>query len=262
MSVQHSTEFGEFTRSQREVNHFLWSSEFAYELILQKVLTPPVRSDPNRIHKISADVDCHAFVPGTKTRKAIETGKAPRHGTKYEVDVATFEMHLRDNLEPVCRYVIIRFHSALERFLWFRCKPLLRLETMTAKERRNTKKRFQQTSYLDLEERLKQNITLERSIDPEVAIMAQAFRMLRNEFIRKEREWAPPWSDSYFRQTLASTFGERSKTLIRLICDPVKRKTANDPRTPTIFFYALFCLTAYRRLALEVEQALPLQLQS
>jgi hypothetical protein len=255
MAAQKSAEFKDFSRAQHQINEFLWSSELAYELILQKMLTK--ESQTGEVHKIFADVDCHAFVPGTKAYKLIQAGETPPHGGKYEVTVGTFKIHLRENLESVCRYVIIRFHSALERYLWRRCQPLFIRTEMNRKERKAAQKNFQGVSYQDLQNKLSARTSLRAPVDRKIALKAQCYRMVRNEFVHKD-DWRPPWSDAKLRKTIEQTFSEKEgKALVELVCKPITKRITRDPSTPALFFYALFCLTDYRKLAEELEKALP-----
>jgi len=258
MKPQHSPEFKAFASAQHQVNQFLWSSEFAYELILQDVLTAQVRAASGGVHQIFAGIDCHAFKPSTKATRAQKEGKVPRHSAKYQASVAAFENHLRDDLESIARYVIIRFHSALERFIWVRSQPFLHFERLNHDEFKKAAGKFQRTDYHKLETALREKTSLRTPIDRKKAQIAQCYRMLRNEFIHKEDDWAQAWTDADFRASIKSTFHEEASALIHAICDSVDRRTNKKPHTSALFFYALFCLTDYRNFATEVEGALPL----
>jgi hypothetical protein len=164
----------------------------------------------------------------------------------------------------VCRYVMVRFHSALEHYIWTRCKPFLRVEDtpidqLPGKQRRKFKNDFQGTSYPKLQSELEKSYPLLAPIPQKTALLAQGFRLVRNEFIHKEEDWTPPWSDSAFQARVESSFhGADRKTILSGICESVHSATQKDPTTPPLFFYALYSLTSYRNLAKAIEYGLPL----
>lgn len=186
-----SVPFLRLRAAQHEINQFLWSSEFAYELIRQKIVAP-VRSDGRDIHEVFHDIKCHAFIPGTKAQEAIQMGIKPQHPVKYRAEISDFESHLRQNLEPVCRYVIVQFHSALEGFLWERTQSFLISAAINKTQRKAIQKHFQRTDYRELEQLLSRHVTLRSSIPPKTASLAQTFRMVRNDVVHKDKHWRPP----------------------------------------------------------------------
>jgi hypothetical protein len=256
MKTARSAMFGEFGRAQHQINQFLWSSDLAYELIRQKVLTDSVRSDLRGVHQLFSDVTCRAFFLSTKARQAMKRGEKPKYDAKYTASAEVFETDLRLDLEPVCRYVIVRFHSALERFIWDRCSPFLPLERM-GKEKK-VKSRFLGLPYQDLEKNLGWAAHFRSPIRVKVGVEAQGYRMLRNELIHKEQNWQPPWSDKTFREAIGRLPRQEGALISQNICESVARQVEKDPGTPPLFFYALFCLTGYRALAREIEAALEL----
>ena len=254
-----SADFTRLSAAQRQVNAFFWSSEIAYELVRQQVLTPGLRQDSRRVDAIFGEINCNAFKPGTKARRAIAAGRSPTFSAKYNADVAQFERDLRNNLEQICRHVIVRFYSAVERFLVDRAAPSLRLADLPGDLRKKRRQRFLATPF-DLTERYLrgQGVTLHGALLPDVALMAQASRMLRNHVIHKEQDWQSPWTDTDFRKMIASSFGAEHRALVlRRLCDNAQRQADKQPEVPILFFYALFSLTDLRRFAEAMEAALP-----
>lgn len=255
-----SAEFVEFAAAQRQVNAFFWSSEFAYELVRQQVLTADLRQDSRRIDTIFADIRCNAFKPGAKARRTIAAGRNPMFRTKYHADVAQFERDLRNNLEQVCRHVIVRFYSALERFLVDRADPFLQLAGLPPEKRERKRNTFAKKRCYEMEAYLRElGAPLRNSVPSDIAVVTQACRELRNHVIHREQEgWQPPWTDTEFRETITQRFNKDDTRLImKRLCDNARRQADKQSDVPLLFFYALFSLTDLRRFAEAMEAALP-----
>src|SRR5579862_4166648 len=220
MREEMSKPMQELTHRQHQINKFLWSSEIAYELIRSRILSKELSVDPNRrVEGTFPDLHCRAFIETTASRKQREKGNEPKYKGHYNPFLPTFDQDLLRNLEQVCRYVIVRFHSALEHYIWTRCKPFLRVEDtpidqLPGKQRRKFKSDFQGTSYPRLQHELEKSYPFLEPIPQKTALLAQGFRLVRNEFIHKEDDWTPPWSDSAFQARVKSTFhGAEQKTI-------------------------------------------------
>jgi hypothetical protein len=261
VSASHSNAFKDFQKAQREVNHFFWSSELSYALVRHKLRTDELRNDARLVHEIFKDIRPrpHAFIPPTPRTGSTRVRKA-----KYEADVEKFYVDLAANLEALCCYVIVRFHSALELFIIERCNPFLawRQASLPEDEFRRKERAFKILSYEKLEDYLRKNMAagsaLRAPIPRKDALVAQAYRMLRNGFVHN---WQVPWSDTKFRSQISnhSHWPRPDRHLvITSLCDDVANRCATRPDVPALFFYALFCLTRYRNLVSAVEKALPL----
>jgi hypothetical protein len=250
--------------AQRQVNVFFWSSEFAYELVCREILTDELHArSPNSVNTIFASVGCHAFKPPAKAKRAWAVGQSPKHRTKYDATTREFETHLRNNLEQICRHVIVRFYGALEIYLLERARPFLHLTGMTKKNKKAEINKFQRTSFLNTERYLvDKNAPFRIPIARDIAVLAQACRMLRNDLVHEEAHWRWPWDDMLFRQSIEgmTDFDTDERSLIiNYLCEGAKRKSEKDKQIdiPILFFYALFSFTHLHNFAEALENALP-----
>jgi hypothetical protein len=260
--MKRSDEFSKLEVAQRQVNAFFWSSEFAYKLVRQKVLTGEIHCrNPNTVDTVFADVNCHAFVPPNIARRRRAAGEIPRFNTKYNATTRQFEIDLRNNLEQICRYVIVRFYGALEQYLTTRASPFLNLAGLGSSARYNKIRNFQSTAFQDMAKYLdNEGAALQKSVPSDKAALAQACRMLRNHVVHKEGEWQPPWKDDEFRNQIEKTFADNDdlSLIMRGLCDKAKRRAENQGDVPVLFFYAIYSLTDFRNFANAIEAALPL----
>lgn len=251
MSLQghhgHSRFLEELMLAQRHLNYFFWSSEIAYELVRQKVLANQ-ESDECLVHEVFSDIKCHAFVP-------------PHRGTpaKYICKVSSFRDQLSRNLEQVSRYVIVRFHSCLEHFLQ---------ERIRSTELWSTKQiiRLLKLPYQDLACELRKKSSLRSEIRKLTALRAQINRLVRNDVVHREASFSDEcWADERVYQD-ALRLGEKSTEVVTKnerdlaidqVCHSARNHAKENPTVPILFFYALFSLTNYRALAMEVDGALP-----
>ena len=257
-----SPAFAAFAAQQIQVNEFLWSSELSYTLVERLVLTPERRAGDRGVHEVFAGLTPkpHAFVPPSKARQPSPSGKPSRRTVKYDVPVSRFELHLKADFEALCRYVIIRFHSALEHFLWARGAPFLGLDALGAKEARKRRKQYQETPYQNWQPAVERwaGLSLRSAIPRDSALLAQAHRMVRNGIVHKETDWHRPWTDAALRSAVETAFSDGDCRVIKdQLCDPVQQRFGHRKDVPVLFFYALFSLTSYRRFAEQVEAALP-----
>jgi hypothetical protein len=257
-----SRPFAAFAAAQIQVNEFLWSSELSYTLVERIVLTPEIRDGDPGVHQAFADLrpKPHAFIPPSRARDLLRAGKTPRRTVKYDVPISAFDRQLKANFEALCRYVIIRFHSALERFLWERAEPFLNLAALAPEARKNRRKQYQETPYQNWQKATRRwiDLPLRAEVPRASGLIAQAHRMVRNGIIHKEIDWHLPWSDAALLAAVRTSFSARDRDLIiDQLCDPIRQRIGQRKDVPILFFYALFSLTAYRKLAELVESALP-----
>jgi hypothetical protein len=120
-------------------------------------------------------------------------------------------------------------------------------------------KRFQDTEFHRMEKYLRdKNVPFRCSVPSDKAVLAQAFRMLRNQFIHKEEKWRPPWNDADYRKRLVCFKLSDRRLILRRVCDGAKRLADEQGDEPLLFFYTLFSLTGFRNFAEAMEDALPL----
>ena len=267
-TIQRSPAFRAFDRAQQQVNAFLWSSEFAYELVRQRILTEDVRTQSAGVHEVFKGVACHAFIPTNKAMQKIRQGRKPRFPAKYHANPIVFETDLRNNLEQICRHVIVRFHTALEQYLFVRTRLLLKLDELpTEKKQKARIDSFLKTSYVDMQRVLSEDPFRvpfgENKIDHECALLAQVFRELRHHVVHREtkEEWQPPWKDQQFREELLQKKFILDKVNIsvvrRKLFRRIDERIARQEEVPLLFYYALFSLTDVRKFAISIDAALP-----
>jgi hypothetical protein len=243
-----STAFTRFRKAQIHVNEFLWSSELSLALVQQKLVG--VEYAKERVATLFLDLQPvpNCFIANNKA------------GTpKYNPTISHFRTHLEEDLESLCRYVIVRFHSALELFIWMRLEPLLGLEGVAPRQLKNIRKSWQERDYRSFQKELGRLFTLRSEIPKETADLAQAFRMLRNSIVHLQHTtfFDVAWSDSDFRKKIDHAFtGARKIAMLQGLCDRVAN-LSNPKNVPPLFFYALFILTNYRNFAKAVEESLP-----
>ena len=140
-----SAAFARFRKAQIHVNEFLWSSELSLALVRQKIITDT--NVKERVATLFADLKPmpNCFIANNKEGKP-----------KYDPMISRFRTHLEQDLESLCRYVIIRFHSALELFIWMRLEPLLNLQGVAPRQLRKIKKDWQELDYRSFQKKLAQ----------------------------------------------------------------------------------------------------------
>jgi hypothetical protein len=249
-----SSALKEFHLAQTRINDFLWSSELGLAMTRQKLIKGRPKGHLVLEEFPKFDPIPHALIPNVK--KGIP---------KYNPPLHRFDKHLGEDLEPLCRYVIIRFHSALELFIWNRIGPFLNLEGLTEREKKAIRKYWQELDYRSLGKQLRKKVPLRADIPPKTADLAQVYRMLRNSIIHlHEQEYSDAhWSDTVLREKVKNTFsGSRRTAVMDEICENVSRNYGHLKETTPLFFYSLFMLTNYRHFADAVDGAVPQAPQS
>lgn len=254
--------FVEFTKTQTQLNFFFWSSELSYALVRQKLIRKSLQGADAAVTEAFTGLAPipHAFVKNTK-------GKA-----KYQKKLSEFDEHLERNFEPLSRYVIFRFHTALEHYLTRRMRPFADAYDASGepvpwkigKSGRGSDllKDLQKTNYHKLQSKLEKICALRRPILEEAALRAQTYRLLRNSSVHSNvvEYYDKHWPEEAFRKKIAKAdiFTHAQKTYIaREITEKIRKKCDERRDTPPLFFYALFMLTDYRNFAQSVEAALP-----
>jgi hypothetical protein len=245
--------FAEFTKTQTQLNYFFWSSELSYALVRQKLIKSGLSSGNIAVTAAFTGLDPlpHAFVHNMK--------EAPKYREKLE----TFDEHLGKNLEPLSRYVIMRFHTALEHFLHSRMEPFIDSQKMPKDAKAKLRNNLKKCGYHVLQAELEKFLTLRCPIPEKEAIVAQMYRLLRNSIVHSSaREYYDAhWPHELFLERIQNTeiFTEDQKNYIaKRVTRKIADKCAGRKRTPPLFFYALFMFTDYRNFATSVEAALPL----
>jgi hypothetical protein len=243
------TPFELFGEAQIHVNDFLWSAEIGLALVDHRILSDPTLNLQKRVHALFGDLEPkpHAFVLNTKG------------SPKYTSTAQDFRGHMKEDFESLCRYVILRFHSALELFIWLRCKPYLGLQGKSAKDIRKIKDDWLKSDYRQLGGRLSALLGKPIEIDHHIALQAQAFRLLRNTLVHLQEDtfFDQRWTDAEIVAKIRRTFhGGDLKHVEKALVQKIQGMQKKTPAAPTLFFYALFLLTDYRKLAKAVEDAL------
>ena len=265
--------FEEFHEEQRLLNQFLWSSEVAHETVLQKFLTPAMleRTEPLRV-LFEPPLECNAFVPPA----------GGKHPSKYEETPNVFREHIGRNLEANCKLVIIHFNRTFERFLRRRTK--LKLSKGASQKMlgdlHGYLNRGGGENYLEYLGNL--GIPASSNVPFEYFLDVCIYKQVRHDIAHADDDnsvnfGAKPWSDSEVVKKCeknaawhgkpvfpdSSNADQQTKAIKRVCINGARRNQfkskseANPEGEPLIFFYALFSLGAYRKLAVAINKSLP-----
>lgn len=255
------TPFEEFCDVQEKLNFFLWPAEIAICLVQQKILTGELRANRLPVFRLFPEIECNAF-------KAPANG---RYEAKYSGSAARLNSDLDSGLGFFCKLVIVRFHRALERYIQKRCE----LAGMDG-ERAGAFKRYVlsgggKDSAADLQ---KENIATLAAI-PRLQMMdARIYVEVRHDLAHGDDSDTVDvvegkWGDEKVFKRCTENRGHNGRRIFRnaddkeikavlaRVCGGAQKK-AGQTGQPLIFFYALFCFGAYRKLVVSIENALPL----
>jgi hypothetical protein len=167
------------TTKQESLNRFFWSSELAYQLCIQRLLTD---STPDT-HVIEAFSKTDTF-PKLKASALLQPNNK-LHLAHYDQTLDQFRCQLKWNLEETSRYVIIAFHGDLEHFMDERIKSANARKSeksLKPKELKNLLK----LGYPKLIAKLEDQCLLRHTIKPEISLKAQGYRLLRHKLTHSE----------------------------------------------------------------------------
>lgn len=263
-----SPAFKELREEQLLLNRFFWSSEVAFALVRQKSLSEIEMESTKPLRELlSPRLICNAFIPPSNHKQP----------SKYEATPKDFRGHLDINLAINSKFVILHFNRAFERFLRRRS----RLEGLDGPQQTDLYRYLKRGASRDYTKWLLGiNVQTSRNVPFEYFLDVRIYQEVRHDIAHADDESSPnfgaaPWSDkliiekcekdagwNHKRMFPESTLDERSEAIKR-VCKGAQNsqsrsKTALDPEgQPLIFFYALFSLGAYRKLAKALEISMP-----
>jgi len=263
MSKAASPAFSEFKHEQTQINEFLWSSEIAHAIVLQRFISRDMRASPKPLRVFLPTLRCNAFVP-------------PRSGkeSKYSKPASVFERHLKRNFEAASKLVIVQIYRAFERFLTQRTK----LHSSDDDTQRRLLKYLRSGASNNLAARIQSMGIALAPVDEELHnhfLDAQIYHLVRHDIAHGDHSDAinvggTSWSDRTVRGYCQNnkngtgrnvfppdTTQEQADAAIERVCDGAHDKIEKWPTEPLIFFYALFSLGAYHRLAQGIDALLP-----
>jgi len=272
MGTVNSRAFIEFDQEQYLLNKFLWSSEVAHEIVRQKFLIPELlkRTEPLRL-LFDPPLRCNAFIPPAN-------GK---HPSKYEEPPNVFCEHIERNLEANSKLVVVHFNRAFERFLRMRLK-LKQLKDADQKTVEKLRKYFKiggSENYLEWLGNL--GISASFNVPFKHFLDVCIYKEVRHDIAHADDDASinfgdKPWSDETIVAKCKKNAGwngrrifpipttdEQLKAAIQRVwggarkMHSISKSDVNREGEPLIFFYALFSLGAYRKLAASIERSLP-----
>jgi hypothetical protein len=268
-----SPAFAEFCAEQKDLNYYFWSAELATALVRKRIIAGLKGHNKARVNELFSDIDCNAFIAPNNKQFAVKYGK----------HLPAFDKDLSRHLAYASKLVILRFFRAFERFATKRIAEVTAHEEQRKKFRGYLKRGGSDDSIADL---ARINIPTSRKIPYEQMLDAGIYAQLRNGLAHDDVSDDPSepgdplaiafdsseWKDEGLRKRCLENktglgqplFPQAKANDVR---DAIKRVIAGarDARKrspqplPLIFFYALFCFGAYRRLASSIENALPQQ---
>jgi hypothetical protein len=268
MATKHSPAFNEFRQEQRLLNKFLWSSDVAHETVRQKFLTQQMLESIEPIRLLfDPPLSCNAFIPPANHK----------YPSKYEATANVFREDIDRNLEANSKLVIIHFNRAFERFLRNRSK----IENLPEDRQKLVHEYLKRGGSLNYRERLRKlGVSASVKVRFEYFLDVCIYQEVRHDIAHADDEdsinfGAKPWSDKSVvakceknagwkdKPIFPKSTGDEQREAIRRVCAGARnmhsrsRTELNPEGEPLIFFYALFSLGAYRRLADAIETSLP-----
>lgn len=257
--TEQSAAFKEFRRVQRKLNYFLWSTEIAVGLVKDRVLKDEILQSSLPVNQLFPELTGNAF-------KAPANKKYP---VKYARYAWQFDQDLEENLSSSCKLVIVRFHRALERFLEARFRAAYP----------NSDRMGKLFSYVghgggpnSVGELRGLGIPTLQPIPHALMLNARIYAEVRHNIAHGDgRDTVDVgegiWVDTKVRDRCMRNEGYRGPMFERAtdediakavnrVCGGAQRKHEKTGQ-PLIFFYALFCFGAYRKLVEAVELAFP-----
>ena len=198
--------------------------------------------------------------------------KAPvnkKYPVKYAREAWQFDLDLQENLSSSCKLVIVRFHRALERFLEVRFQEAYP----------NSDRMGKLFGYLahgggpnSVAELRGLGIQTLHQIPHRLMLNARIYAEVRHDIAHGDGKdtidvGEGVWTDKKVHDRCVKNRGFRGPMFerasdhdiaeaIRYVCGGAHKKHEKTGQ-PLIFFYALFCFGAYRKLAEAIELAFP-----
>jgi len=261
MTTERSSAFQEFNREQTRVNRIFWSSEVAHEIVKQRFLTPAMLKTPESIKVVFSELECNAFIPPVN-------GKA----SHYERTAKQFKDDLDKALEATSKLVIVDMHRAFERFLTLRAN----VQGLPEDRRKTLRKYLKRGGSIRYQADLRQlcGLSATKEVPFHYFLDARIYHEVRHDIAHADDPasvnlGAGPWVDQRVLDCCTHNAGWNGKTIfpnstpqqragaIERVCTGAQKKQKKHPSEPLIFFYALFCLGAYHRLARTIDESLP-----
>lgn len=262
MSASASPELIEFKREQTLINEFLWSSEIAYELVMQEHMTDDMRKSTRPLRAHLSKLHCNAFKATADPKKI-----------RYKSTPGEFEDHLKRNFEAANKLVVVNIYRAYERFLNERVK----LPSLDAGHQKELHTYLKSGASKHFHGTLKKIGVTVGPLSADLRnqfLDVEVYHQLRNSIAHGDSNdeiniGDEPWSDeTLYKYCLENknragrvvfprntTIAEREAAVVR-VCDGARKKKNRWPAEPLIYFYTLFSLGAYHKLARSIDQAL------
>jgi hypothetical protein len=230
---------------QQQLNHFLWSTELSYGLVLVRG-KPGFSNLAEHVSKALKDVESQAWYPSTQGR------------IKYDPRVSGFLDQVSRNTTEVYQAVLIRWYSYFEQYLEERVRPV-----------------FQpRSSWGPLTQLLGANQLTGAGARarPKTVVQADLCRHIRNRMVHDPRDTVDGASHPTVKLWRKRSISNLAPLLPTKAADIVDRaiqnvighalalqeaaKTKDGKDVPLAYFYMLFAFTNFDTMAFEIEESL------
>jgi len=241
-----SNAFRQFNSRQRELNHFLWTTELAYGIVKHRQI----------LEKYST------MTPAAEALKDVLSEawfRSSKGDIKYKGSIGHMRAQLDKNFVFVLSGVAVLFVTYFEVFVQERFPALWR----EYRERRRTMP-TPTTLMLDLQ-RKHPNL----NVEPRIVMKADIIKMIRNIYVHEGIRAVPrsvadrhvqEWKERVKRMTGYSEalVEDVAQSVVGAAARKSQRVTQMKKSLPEEFFYALFTFTDLRNFAEALEREAPL----